>query len=322
MITRTDILMHLERGMRTGFLKGTQNYVAKRSIFTRTTSSTGAFESYGDMGAVPWPMRISGQGGSGGTDSRTGAPTVSGIHAGGAITVLGGNERGLIVYNDSWDIAIGIMHDAINDGSVADVEGWARSAGQRFEQHKDYLAFDALNNGEAVTSYGPGYDKLSFFNDSHKDPGGEYQTAQDNKLATALSYDNLKAARIAAGKFKDDRGQPVGYSFDALVVASDLEEEGYQLTQNAFRFDTADRAANPYVGTKLIVAPGGWLDTTAWYLISSGMENKPINLQERQAPQLVFWDDHTQGNGVRYYKWLARYTPFYGDWRLAIQGNT
>jgi phage major head subunit gpT-like protein len=323
MITKTDVLMHMERGMRAGFLKGMQGYTPRRTQFCRTVPSTGSFEQYGDLGALPWPARISGQGGPGGTDARTGSAVVSGNLTGGSITVLGTNERKLIVFNDGWNIPVGITHDAINDGALADLESWARSAGNRFEQHKDFLAFDALNSGEATTNYGACYDTLSFFNDSHVDPGAEYVTVQDNKLATGLSYANFKAARIAAGKFKDNRGQPAGYIHDLLIVALDLEEEAAQLTLNPERYDVADRSINPYRGSiKPLVAPGGWLDSTAWYLAVSGLDAKPVNLQERLAPQLYFWDDHTQGGGVRYYKWYARYTPFYGDWRLCIQGQT
>lgn len=323
MITRSDIAARLERGMKMGFLKGMQTYKPLRSAFVQETPSDGAFEIYGDMGAVPWPRANGGQGGPGGTDARTGAPVVGALHEGGAITVLGGNERALMVYNRDWSIPIGIHHNAIDDDRVGGLEQWAMSAGQRFEQHKDFLAFDALNQGEATTVYGAGYDSLSFFNDSHIDPGAEYQTAQDNKFAVSLSLDNFETVKVAASKFRDDRGQPGGIVHNLLIVASDLERTGAQITNNREAYDTANREINPYQGSiSLLVAPGGYLDTTAWFLGAAGQINKPLILQNRQSPTLVFWDDHTQGNGIRYYKWVARYEIAYGDWRLMAQGNT
>ena len=93
-------------------------------------------------------------------------------------------KRALIVYNEGWDIPIGIYHTAIEDNRVGSLENWAMSAGSRFEQHKDYLAFDALNSG-AGTTYGNGYDGFPLFSASHVDPGAQYQTAQSNLLATA-----------------------------------------------------------------------------------------------------------------------------------------
>lgn len=293
-----------------------------RSAFVDEAPSDGAFEIYGDLGAVPWPRHNGGQKPGTATDPRTGAPQVGGLHEGGPITVLGGNERALVVYNRDWDIPIGIYHSAIDDNRVGGLEQWAQSAGTRYEQHKDYLAFDALNQGEGST-YGEAYDGLSFFNDSHVDPGAEYQTAQDNKLATTLSYANFKAAYIAAGKFLDDRGQPVGLFHNLLIHSLDLVDEAAQIVSNPEKAGTADRDRNPFSGqVTRLQAPGGWLDTTAWYLAVAQPGMKPLGLQNRAAPQLVFWDDHTQGSGIRYYKWVARYEVFYRDWRSAIQGNS
>lgn len=321
MITRTDILAHLEYQVRTGFLQGMRAYTPIRSAFTSEPPSTGAFETYADMGALPWPRQVTGQPAGTATDERTGAQVAGGLSEGGPVQMIGANEVAMVLYNDGFEITVGIYHDAINDNRVGNLENWARSAGARFEQFKDYQCFDALNSGGAST-YGLCYDGQFFFDTDHADKGAEYTTNQSNALSTALSYANFKAARIAAGKFKDQRGQPIGLTHDQLIVSLDLEEDGYQLTSNPERYDTADRARNPFTGTRLIVAPGGWLDTTAWYLAVGNMPQKPLILQTRQAPILYFWDDHTQGGGVRYYKWYERHRVGYGDWRLIIQGNT
>ena len=322
MITRTDILAHLERGMRTGYLKGSKAYQSLRSAFVNETTSDGAFETYADMGALPWPEEVSGQSGDQGTDGRTGAPVVGGLLEGGQVTVLGGNERSITVYNRGFDIAIGILHDAINDNRVGSLESWALGAGTRFEMHKDFLCFDALNSGAAST-YGLGYDGLVMFSASHIDPGAQYQTVQSNINTSALSIDNYETVSLAAGKYLDDRGQYSGLSPNLIVHAVDLTRVAAQITDNAWTYDTANREINPYAGqVSRLAAPGGWLDSTAWYLIVSTLPQKPLNLQVRQAPQLYFWDDQSQAGGVRFYKWYARYEVFFGDWRLATEGQT
>jgi phage major head subunit gpT-like protein len=322
MITRADILAHLEAGIRVGFLKGQRTYQPLRSPFVRETKSDGAFEQYGDMGALPWPAEVSGQSGYGGEDERTGGQVVGGIHEGGAITVLGGNERAMVVYNRGFDIPIGIYHDAINDNRVGSLDNWARSAGARFEQHMDYLCFDALNQGAAAT-YGKCYDGQSLFSASHADPGAEYSTAQSNLNTSALSLDNFDTVYIAACKYMDDRGKPSGFAPDLLIHAVDLKRTAAQITDNPEDYATGNRARNPYEGdVKRLSAPGGWLDTTAWFLVVTSLPQKPINLQIRQRPQLYYWDDHTQGGGIRYYKWYSRYEVFPGDWRLVTQGNS
>jgi phage major head subunit gpT-like protein len=274
------------------------------------------------MGAVPWPAQVGGQAGLGGTDGRIGATQVSGLHEGGPITVLGGNERAMVVYPQDWTIPVGMWHNAINDGKVAGLEEWARSAGARFEQHMDYLAFAALNGGDGTT-YGKCYDKQVFYYASHVDPQAEYQTAQSNVNALALSLDNFETVRVAGSSFRDDRGQPAGIVHDLIVHAINLERTAAQICDNKEAYDTANREYNPYAGVvRRLTAPGGWFDSTAWIAVCTALPTKPINLQIRQAPTLVFWDDFSQGSGIRYYKWFARYTVFYGDWRLANMGNT
>ena len=102
MITRTDVIAHLEYGMKSGFLKGQKAYTKLRAPFVREAPSSGAYEIYGDMGAVPWPRQNGGQPGSAAADATHGGASVGGLTEGGPITVLGGNERAVTVWNNDW----------------------------------------------------------------------------------------------------------------------------------------------------------------------------------------------------------------------------
>ena len=322
MITRTDILAHLERNIRTGFLLGRSDYTPLRSAFMGSRPSDGAFEDYADMGTVPWPRQNAGVQGDAGLDARTGAVQVGAIGAGGPVQIIGAPEQSMRIYNVDWEIGIGITHNAIDDDQAGDLEGWARSARAQFERHMDFVAFDMLNNGASGATYGNGYDQLSFFNDAHIDPGAEYQTGQDNSFALALSLDNFETVKVASSKFLDDRGQPFGLNHNLLIVPADLEYLAFNITKNQQAQDTSNRELNPYAGYNMIVAPGAWLDSTSWFLLDPSLPQKPLYMQERQAPELVMVDDETQGSGVRYFFWRARYNGFYGDWRTASMGNT
>ncbi|RJX17534.1 MAG: hypothetical protein C4575_12895 [Desulforudis sp.] len=324
MITRNDIAAHLERSARSGYLASKSTYQSLRAAFVREAPSDGAFEEYVDMGSTPWPVLNSGKGGSGGTDARTGAPVAGRTNAGGQITIWGGGELPLQVRNLDYEIGIGMSHNAINDDRAGNLVQWAMQARVTFEKHKDYLCFDALNNGEATTKYGACYDALSFFNDSHIDPGAVYQTGQDNKYAVALSNANFKTVKIAAAKVKGGDGQPVGMNHNLLIVPPDLEEEAAQITLNKEKSGTANRDLNPYAGSvRHLVAPGGWLDTTAWYIVDPNDIVKPLLLQIRQEPTLVIWDDESAGDGgARFFVWRARYNVAYASWRHCFQGNT
>ena len=322
-ISRKDIAAHLERMVRTGFLLGSKTFTPMRSAFVREVTSDGSFEDYADMGNVPWPVQNAGKQGAGGLHGETGAVKVGLSNEGRSIRIVGGNERAVRVYNVDYEIAVGIFHNAIDDDRAGDLEGWACGAAVNFERHKDYLSFSALNSGDGAT-YGNGYDNLTFFNNAHIDPGAEYQTGQDNLFALALSLNNFETVKVASAKFLDDRGQPIGFNHNLLIVPPDLERIAAQISANREDYATADRSINPYAGSvRHLVAPGGWLDTSAWFVIDTSMPEKPVNLQNRKNPELIIWDDETQGGGgVRYFKWHARYQVFYGDWRLAVMGNT
>ena len=328
-IQRTDIAAHLEQSIRTGFLIGKKDYKPLRSAFVREVPSDGAFQDYADMGTPPMPVKNSGKLGANGT-TPAGGQVTGGMNAGEAITVFGAEEQSMRVYNVDWETVLAISHNAIDDDRAGDVEAWAKNAANSFERHKDFLAFDALNRGE-TNYYGLAYDGLSFFNDAHIDPNATYTTGQDNKNASAISMADVAAAltafetiKVAGGAFKDSRGNPMGLTHSLLVVSSALERLGTQITLNREGVNLAGTGLNPYAGTvSLLVAPGGYLDTTAWFLIDPSLPTKPINLQVRKEAQLSVWDDEKTGDGgTRYFKWHARYVPFYGDWRLAIEGNT
>lgn len=323
MIERQDIARSLEYGIRTGFLKGRQAYNPLRAPFVSEPASTGAFEDYADMGSPPWPMQGEGGLGAKGATPEGHGQITGDISAGNPVVVLGGTEQALRIYNVDWYITVGVKHNAINDGRVFDLAAWANTAGLNFEKHKDFLAFDALNRG-ASNYYGLVYDGKTLFADDHADPRGFYQTAQDNQYAVALSLDNYETIRVAGSSFKGDDGQPNRYDHRLLIHGPSLARVAAQITTNREDYATANRAANPYAGrVQSLEAPGGWLDTTAWFAVDPDNPQKPVLIQNRQAPVLRVWDDELgSSDGVRYFKWVSRYGVGYGDWRSIVQGNT
>ena len=322
-IFRSNIATHLEAMVRTGFLKSQRAYSPLRSPFVSEVSSTKAFETYADMGASPWPTQTGGQDGAQGQDERTGAERNGGIHDGLQVTVLGGEEAAQIVYNKDWTTTIGIYHNAIDDDQTGDLERWANAAGAKFEQHKDFLAFDALRQGGTDT-YGNTYNGLSLFNDAHIDRNAQHQTGQDNNFALSLSADpvaNFNTVVVAGSKFLDSRGNPVGASHNLLIVPTDLAMDAAQVSQNREFAGTQNRDMNPYAGNvRVLVAPGAYLSATGWYVVDESME-APVIIQTRMNPQLIIWDDESAGMGIRYFKWEARYTVAYGNWRSIVRGN-
>jgi phage major head subunit gpT-like protein len=232
-------------------------------------------------------------------------------------------EKKMTVTPKDWDITVSISANAIDDDQTGTLERKVRAAGDNFQRHISNLAFKALNDGDATTNFGAGYDNLAFYSASHIDAGGQYQTVQSNVNNLALSLDNFETVMVAAGGFRQDQGEFTGYNYDTLVVPPALARLAAQITGNAKVSGTANNDINPYAGiTKYIVNPQ--LDSTAWFLVASGESIKPIIVVMRKEPSLqsAWFDPHGDDGGTFWFKFFARYNHFYGDWRLAVMGRS
>jgi phage major head subunit gpT-like protein len=295
-----DVPTFLLAAARTGFLTTADPKVPAYTEIASTFNMDGKTGNIVDLGAAPMPQR-----------------SVGGPRFGDFIEKALKNVEPL-----DWEIPVGISYNAVKDDRTGTLEQKARSAGENFQLHLAQLCFKALNDGEATTNFGAGYDGLSFFNDSHVDKGANYTTAQDNKLATVLSLANFTAARGAAMKFRNDQGMFPEYNYNLLVVPPELETLAWQITTVRGGSDDSTKG-NPFAGnTKYMVTTQ--FDATAWVLVAGGLSIKPIIVVLREAPNLqsAWFDPKAPDGGMFYFKFYARYNHVYGDWRTAILGNT
>jgi len=233
-------------------------------------------------------------------------------------------ERTKTVTPTDWELTVWLSYNALRDDQTGNLVRRCRQAGRRFQRHINKRVFDVLNGGDGTT-YGLCYDGQEFFDSDHVDVGAAYSTNQDNENALALSLDNFETVLNAANLFRDDQGEYTEYSYDLLICHPSLYRVAYQIANDEFAYDTANRELNPY--SSMITAPivtSPYLDSTAWYIAASSEEIKPLILAMREQPSLQeTWFDPTAAQGGRYYfKFYARYEVHYGDWRLINQGNT
>ena len=299
MIFKTDVAKHLEYGGRAQFLEGSRAWPSKRSTIAAEVSSSGDKETYVGLGEHPMPVEALDQ-----------------------VKVRGLSERSIEITNKDWEVTLAVSHNTINDDRVGNVLPWMRSAGLRFEEHMDKLAFLALNGGDGTT-YGSCYDGYELFDTLHADAKAEYTTAQSNLGTSTLTLDTFNSIWVLAKALMDSRGEVVDMPFDLLTVSPSLKTVAAQICDNVQAYDTANREINPFSGEfRYQVSPH--FDSAAWVISCSVLPEKPVILQMRQRPELVIWDDESvaaQG-GIRYFKWSARYQVGYGDWRTAYMGKT
>ena len=290
---------HLIAGAKAGFLQAVRSVTPLWQQIASTMNLDGKTTELVDLGSAPMP-----------TNSKTG------------VTIQDFIEKRLTVTPLDWDITVWISHNAMQDDRIGDLDRRVRSAGENFNLHMNSLVFKVLNAGD-TTTYGYCYDGTTFFSNSHADSGAKYATGQDNLNGLALSLDNFETVYVAQSTRLDDQGEYMGIVPNVLVVPPALERLAAQIALNREAYDTANRETNPYAGRMTyVVAP--WLDSTAWMLLSTTENVKPLTLVMREQPNLQHtWFDATAPDGGRYYfKFYARYNAAYGDWRLGTMGNT
>lgn len=291
---------HLIANVRTGFLRAVANPTESWRSVAEMFTMDGKTNDLVDLGGAPMPKR-----------SKSG------------VTMQGFAERLMQVTPDDWDITVHIDDNTVQDDRTNTLLTRVRAAGANFNTHLNKIVFEAINLGETTTTYGAGYDKVSFFNASHIDNGALYQTAQSNVNNLALTPDNFETVYVAQSTRLDDQGEQCNFIPDLLIVPPAQERAAAQITGNEKVSGTANNDINPWKGrVRHIVAP--WLDTTSWFLACSSEVVKPILLVMRTQPYLQSaWFDATKPNGGWHcFKFYARYTVAYGDWRLMTQGRS
>jgi phage major head subunit gpT-like protein len=294
-----NVPQHLVVAARTGFLTTAAPAVPVYAPIAATLPLDAKSTNLVDLGAAPMPIRNRGK-----------------------MQVQDFIEKTVAITPLDWDITVFISHNTVQDDQTGTLNSKVRAAGANFQRHIAQQCFSALNDGDASTNYGAGYDALPMFSNSHVDKGAAYTTLQDNLDALTLSLDNFETVRVKARKTRDDQGEFTDYSYDTLVVSPELERIAINISQNREAYDTANREQNPYVGTKVLVSPK--LDSTAWFVVAGSETIKPIIVAIREQPNLqsAWFDPEAPDGGRFYFKFYARYNHVYGDWRTAYMGNS
>jgi phage major head subunit gpT-like protein len=294
-----NVPKHLVSGARTGFLTAVGDMEMPWQRVAMTHNMDEKSHDLVDLGAAPMPV-----------EDKGGSIKQDFI------------EKSMEVTSTPWEITTWLSRYALDDDQTGSLERKVKAAGENFQRHINNRVFTVLNGGDSAT-YGTCYDGQHFFDNDHADEGAAYDTDQDNEYTLALSLDNFETVYVAAQAFVDDQGEYVNYPYDLLVCNPSNERTAANIVGNEWSYDSANRERNPYDG-KFDYITSPQLDTSAWYVIASGMSIKPLIVVMRMQPKmLASWYDPNQPDGGRYYfKFGARYRVYYGDWRLAIQGQT
>lgn len=294
-----DTPKHLVIGARSGFLTSMKAQPMPYTLFTEDFPLDSAEQVAVDLGAAPMPKQ---------------SPS--------GMTLQDFIEKSITLKPLEWDITVFVEYKLSADDQTRSLRRKVESAGINFQKHINKRAFEFLNAGDAG-SFGLCYDGQFMFDSDHVDKGAQYQTAQDNVSALALSATNFNTVWADSKGFKDDQGEFVDIAYNLLIVPPLLRDQASQIADNPLKGGTGNNDINPFQNEMSYVASPE-LDDTAWILTSTSEGHKPLILAMREEPNLI----HTEfqmdkpGGGWWVFKFWAQYEFFYGDWRLAHMGNT
>lgn len=252
----------IEKGLQVRFAQAMSDMQAARSLnpglmsAALTIPSTGAYEKYGWLGAMPGVSQWVGERNSKEFESYD-----------------------YTIKNLDWETSTPIFENDFDDDQTGSYEMISAMLARRIEVHPEKLIVDLLINGDSALAY----DGVAFFSDVSA------PRTIDNLLAgtgTTLAQKeaDLNSALTAMAKFSDDQGEILNIKGDLIICPVALQRDFQRLvSSDTDPTATAVGTFNPYKGITVIGdARLDADDVNDWYLLATSEIVKPFIYQNRQ----------------------------------------
>jgi phage major head subunit gpT-like protein len=236
-------------------------------------------------------------------------------------------SAGFSIRNKEWESTVEVKRSTIERDALGLVKPQMAELGTIAREHPGLLVADLLNNGFTALDY----TGTAFFATSKKhDPSDVSKGAATfgNKSTAALSAASFVAARTAMRKMVNAKGLNLRLGKKLmLVVPPALEETANKLRTAELLPSTAGTASetNTLRNTFEVLVLNELTSDTAWFLIESGREVKPLLVQYEVRPEFVAADDpkstHVLLQKIFYYQAYGRWNSGYAMPQLA-HGST
>ena len=196
------------------------------------------------------------------------------------------------------------------------INGAVQKVGVSAEQKMEIDAASILNN--AFDSAYLGADGVELCSGSHPASPHASGTLLDNAGTDAITEKSVSETRVAMMRFKDDKGNEIGFMPDELWVPPELEDKALKIVRSVQEPESGNNAANPQSG-RWTVRP--WLRLTGtkrWFMTSSVARRMAVNWYNRETttPMLVHED-----TTALIYEFKLHYSYGFDDWRWVFGHN-
>lgn len=193
--------------------------------------------------------------------------------------------------HEEYPVRLSIEKRLIINDQYGKIQQYIRRAGISAEQKMEIDAFSLLNN--AFSSGTTWADGKSLCATDHPFSPHVSGTTYSNKGTSALSKDAVSATRVLMSRFKDDKGNELGFAANELWVPTELEDTAITITKSLQDPDTANNAVNPQAGRWTVKVSQRLSDTNNWFMADSVMRQEVVNWYEREPMQVMLVDETT-----------------------------
>ena len=255
----------IEKGLQARFAQAMAEMQAARSINPGLRStvlevpSTGAYEKYGWLGAMPAVQQWVG--------SRNSKEFESYEYT---------------IKNLDWETSVPIFENDFDDDQTGSYAMLSAMLARRIEVHPEKLIADLLINGTSKLAY----DGIAFFSDVSA-PRSIDNLLGGTGVTLALMEADLNAALTAMAKFDDDQDEILNIKGN-LIICPVAMQRNFERLVSSETDPTATAAGtfNPYRGLRVIGdARLDADDVSDWYLLATNEIVKPFIYQNRQNGQ-------------------------------------
>ena len=197
----------------------------------------------------------------------------------------------------------------INDqyGKIGDM---IRKAGISAEQKMEIDAASLLNNAFS-SSYNLS-DAKPLCSATHPKGINAGSGTYSNRGTSALSKAAVSATRVLMARFKDDKGNEVGFMPNELWVPPELEDVALEIAASPLDPTSGNNAINPQAGRWTVIPWQRLTDTTNWFMADSVARQEAVNWYDREALQVMLVAETTT---EVVYELKLHYSFGADDWR-------
>lgn len=224
--------------------------------------------------------------------------------------------NGFSLKNEEWESTVPVKRKVIERDSLGLVRPAMAELGTNARNHPRTLIAALLAGGfTALDLTGTAFFAANKpYNKEDKSKGAPTFT---NKGTAALSAASFVVARTTLRKMKDAKGNNLGLGKRlTLVVPPALEETANKLrTAENISVTGGSTETNTLRNTFDVLVLNDLTSDTAWFLVESGREIKPLLVQFEVRPEFIAADDqkstHVVLNKVFYYQAYGRWNAGY-----------